>query len=519
MQNLEQKGNLLSVVSPFALLVIISAAVKLIIHILTASNYGYFCDELYAIAMSKHLAFGYVDLPPLAPALIALSRLIFGESLFAIHIFPALAGSATLVFVCLITRELGGKLFATGLSALAFIITPFWLIMNSFFGYDSIDQLVLAIFLFALVRLIRTENRKLWIALGLIGGIACLTKTTILFLGPGFIVALLFSKLRKHLLSPWPWLALGTFLAVLSPYLLWEYFNKWPTLEYWVNYHNSLLYRASVPQYLLNIFMTMNPILFPLLLIGLYRIFRPIGDRNYGFFGIMFLTTLVFLFSLKAKCFMLIELFVPIIAVGSVFVEDRLSGSGWKKTMRIAALSCLLAAGVIVAPSALPMLPPNLLTSYAKVFGFLYKSVKNDSHPKTDFPQEFANRFGWDNLVRTVAGVYDGLPQGEKEKCGIWADWFGPAGAIDLFGPRYGLPHAVSGNLTYYLWGPGKSWDVMIFVTSAPTVFIPYFQDVQYATTVVSEYTMPYNTNLPVYVMRKPRMSADKIWPRLKYYN
>jgi 4-amino-4-deoxy-L-arabinose transferase-like glycosyltransferase len=143
--------------------------------------------------------------------LLTLNRAILGDSLFAIHILPAIAGSAALVFVCLIVRELGGKLFATALSAAAFLVPPFYLMMNSIFGYDGFDQLALIAFLYVLVRFIRTENPRLWIMLGLIGGIACMTKVTILYLAPGFLVAFLFSPVRKQLLTRWPWAGLGVF--------------------------------------------------------------------------------------------------------------------------------------------------------------------------------------------------------------------------------------------------------------------------------------------------------------------
>lgn len=180
--------------SPAALAIICLAAAKVVIHLLTSTTYGYFGDELYTIAMSKHLAFGYVDLPALVPALVALSRALLGGSLFALHIFPTLAGAATLVIVCLITRELGGKLFAIGLSGLAFIVVPLWLTIDSFFCYDSIDQLVLASFLYVLVRFIKSGNKKSWILMGVLAGVACMTKPTILFMAPGFVIALLISK-------------------------------------------------------------------------------------------------------------------------------------------------------------------------------------------------------------------------------------------------------------------------------------------------------------------------------------
>ena len=126
--------------SSITLVILIGAAVKFAVHMINAPEYGFFGDEFYTIALSRHLAFGYVDLPPLVPALMALSRALLGESLFAYHIFPALAGAATLVFVCLIAKEFGGKTFAIALSALAFIIVPVWLSVNSIFYWQDVEK-------------------------------------------------------------------------------------------------------------------------------------------------------------------------------------------------------------------------------------------------------------------------------------------------------------------------------------------------------------------------------------------
>ena len=221
--------------SPVTWIILLAAAVKFPLHMYIAPGYGFFIDKLYTMALSRHLAFGYVDLPPLVPALMALSRAVLGESLLAMHIVPALAGAATLVFVCLITREFGGRTFAVALSALAFIVVPLWLLFNSAFTYDCIDQMILAGFLYSLIRFLRSGNRKLWLLLGALAGLACMTKMTILFLGPGFLVALLISRYRKDLLTPWLWLGAAFCLAIVSPYLIWEVAHHWPTLEYWHN--------------------------------------------------------------------------------------------------------------------------------------------------------------------------------------------------------------------------------------------------------------------------------------------
>lgn len=505
--------------SPETLLIIACAIAKFTIHMLTATNYGYFVDELYTIALSKHLAFGYVDLPPLVPALLALNRVILGESLLAIHVLPALAGSATLVLVCLITKKIGGGLYAIGLSALAFIVAPVWLIMYSFFAYDGFDQLILASFIYVLVSFIQTGNRKLWLALGLVAGIACLSKATILYLGPGFLVALLISKYRKDLLTPWPWLGLGIILVLISPYLFWEYSNQWPTLEYWASYRANVLPELSVWQYLVNILLLMNPLLLPLLALGLYRVFKRFGDVDYSFFAVLFLVSLVFLFGLKAKTYMLVELFMPLIAAGAIFVEERLAGAGWRKMVKVALVPYLLIAGILVVPWALPMLPPAQMRDYARDFGFMYQPIKFDKLPRTSFPQEIANRIGWDHLAQVVGGVYNGLPADERKSCGIFAEWYGPAGAIDHYGLQYGLPPATSGHLTYYLWGPGKAFgECTIVIAQDASLYYGIYSDIQQVATVNNDDAMPYNTNLHIYICRKPKAPVDEIWPHMKNY-
>jgi hypothetical protein len=511
-------------ISSITLVIILAAAVKFAIHVLTGARYGFFADELYTIALSKHLAFGYVDLPPLVPLLAALSRMVFGESLTAWHILPALAGAVTLVFVCLITKEFGGKLLAVGLSALGFLIVPAWLVLFSYLSYDAYDQLFLAFFLYVLVRFIRSGNRRLWILMGGIAGIACLTKMTILYIGPGFLVAWLLSKYRKDLLTPWPWLGAALCLLIVSPYLVWQVANHWPTLQYWLNYGMLRLRPASVPEYAVDIFFAMNPALLPVYAIGLWRIFRRFEKTNYAFLGVMFLVTLVLLFCLHAKTWMLAELFIPLIAAGAVGVEEMTAGRILvRKILRPALVSVMVAGGLLVAPASLPILPVESLPAYADKFEFLYNSSKVFNMTPSDYPINLALRIGWEELVRKVAEVYNELPPEERKVAGIYTNWYAPASAIDYFGPRYGLPHAVSGHLTYYLWGPGYSWDVMIILTNGiigmdTASMSLIFQECELKGRVFNPYTIPLN-QLNIYVCRKPILSPEEIWQQMEMYN
>src|ERR1700689_4665560 len=85
------------------------AAAKVAIHLYAGRHYGYFVDELYYLACSRHLDWGYVDQPPLIAGIVWMWRTLLGQSLAALRLLPALAGVAEVVLTALIARELGGK--------------------------------------------------------------------------------------------------------------------------------------------------------------------------------------------------------------------------------------------------------------------------------------------------------------------------------------------------------------------------------------------------------------------------
>jgi len=497
--------------------IFLAALVKFFLHLYNAPGYGFFGDEFYTMALSRHLAFGYVDLPPLVPALMALSRAILGESLLAMHIVPALAGAGTLVFVCLIAKEFGGKTFAVMLSGLGFIIVPLWLSVDSIFCYDSIDQLVLSAFLYTLVRFLHTGNRKLWILLGVTAGIACMTKMTILFLGPAFLVALLISKYRKDLLTPWPWLGAFVCVIIVSPYLFWQFFNDWPTIEYWNNYGTYRVYQASLAQYLVNVFVYMGPLLLPLWLAGLYRIFRRFDGVDYSFLGIFFAGALITLFAFHASARMLAEVFMPLLAAGAIFIEELSDHVRWGKWVRGSVITYLLIAGVFSIPLCIPILPVDQSLSFSDTFKSKIPPVKEFNGQTFRVSPTLYGRLGWDEMVQEVSNVYDELPQEERSITGIYSEWYMPAGAIDQLGPKYGLPHAVSGSLTYYLWGPGYSWDSMIILSGKINNLDVFFDECELKREVQQKYELPFG-KLFIHVCRKPVVSVDKLWSAMKSY-
>jgi hypothetical protein len=501
--------------SSISLVIVIGASVKFALHLYTAPGYGFFFDELYTNALSRHLALGYIDMPPLVPALVALSRWLLGESLFAMHIFPALAGSFTLVFACLIAKEFGGKTFAIALTAFGFIVVPGWLMLDSIFCYDSIDQLILASFLFYSARFLRTGHQRLWLILGLIAGLACLTKMTILFLGPGFLVALLSTNYRKDLITPWPWAGATICLVLVSPYLFWQYANQWPTVGYLANYGLQRVYQASIQQYLVNILMYVSPLLLPLWLLGLYRIFRRLDGVNYSFFGFFFLVTLILMFILHATPRMIVELFIPILAAGAVVLEEISARLRVGSLIKAASAIYLLIVGIVNVSFSLPVIPMDLLPDVIGSYKYLYAPLREFNGGSNNPPIFLSGRIGWDDLAHDVADVYHALPPEDRAVAGIYADVYPTAGAIDQFGPQYGLPHAVSESMTYYYWGPGYSWDVMIIISDRMSNMSVFFDKCEQKAVTQREYVG--RLRFYIHVCSGLKIPVDQIWTKVRY--
>jgi hypothetical protein len=343
-----------------------------------------------------------------------------------------------------------------------------------------------------------------------------MTKVTILFLGPGFAVALLASKYRKDLLTRWPWSGAALCLIIVLPYILWQFANEWPTLEYWRNYGTERVYQASIPEYLTNLLIYMNPLLVPVWIAGLYRLFRPLNGTSYAFLGVLFIVTLVVMFLLHAAARMLAELFMPLLAAGAVLMEEQLIGRRWEKGLKLAAATYLLAAGILIAPLSLPIIPADQFSALADAV-HLRVPLQDFQGGTSRYSPLLSGRIRWEELVQDVATVYAELPPQDRAIAGIYANWYSSAGAIDLFGPAYGLPHAVSGALTYYLWGPGYSWEVMIVVTGRTNEMAVFFDECELKATARYEYDRPIGQP-KIYVCRQPKVSAAELWRSMKFY-
>ena len=494
------------------------AIVKLLLHLLTADNYGYFRDELYYVAAGERLDLGYVDFPPFVALVARATRLLFGDSLVALHVFPALAGAIVVVLAGLMARELGGGRFAQGLAALATLIPPTILVFGTWLSMDAFDQLFWVLAIYVLLLILKRDRPRPWLAFGLIAGLGLLTKLTMLYLGLAVFLALLLTPARRHLLTPWPWLGGALAFAFLLPYVIWEIAHGWPTLEFWANY-GAKVDPASPVEFLVEQIVTMQPPTLPLWLAGLYYYLFSRDGRPYRALGWIFVILFALFMIQNAKFYFLAPAYPMLFAAGAVVTERFIRRRNWN-WLKPAYVVVLAISGIVIAPlTVLPVLPVDTLARITGAAGG-DAGVQIETREVAQLPQNFADRFGWKNMTATVAGVYDGFPADERSSACILTGNYGEASAINFFGPAHGLPNAISGHNSYYTWGPGDCTGEVVISVGVPRDRLgEEFGKIEHRATVRCEYCMPDEDNLPVYVCRDPKTSLREAWSEFKHYD
>jgi hypothetical protein len=490
------------------------AALKLALHALAITNYGYFRDELYYIACSKHLAWGFVDQPPFSIALLALNREIFGDSLLALRWLPALSGAGTVLMTGLLVRELGGGRFAQTLACLCALLPPVWLAVDHFFSMNAFDTFFWSLAALLLLRALEGRRPGTWVWLGVVVGLGLLNKTSMLWFGGAVFLALVLTHHRRTLLTPWPWIAAGLAGAVFLPHVLWQMQNGWPTLEFMRNATQSKMVRTGFVAFWTQQILVMNPALLPVWLAGLGALLASWRGRVLGIVFVAVAALLVVSGSSRPNY--LAVAYAPLLAAGGAAIERVAAGRrrGW---LRPAALAGVTLLGLPVVPMGLPFLPVESQIAYTRAMGLRPRAQERTG--EGDLPQVFADMFGWEDLARRVARVYHALPPEERAKCAIFTNNYGQAGAIDFFGPRYGLPAAISPHNNYWLWGPrGFTGEVLIIVGGSRNDPHSDFRSVVLADATDCAHCMPYEDGAPIFLCRGLDQPLERRWTQIRSY-
>ena len=501
------------------LLLVLLVAAKLAVHLATAGRYGYFRDELYFLDLGRHLDWGYVDCAPLV-ALYAKAALWLGGSLPVLRAVAAAAGAAKVAITMVLARELGGRRFAQGLAGLCALAAPIYLGIDSILTMNGFEPLFWMGCIWALIRIVRTGDSRLWVAFGVFAGLGLENKHSTLLFGGAVAAALLLSPQRRELAKPWIWIGGAVALLFFLPNLIWQVRHGFPTLEDLRNVKRSGKNVTLSPvDFVREQVLFLHPLLLPIWLTGLVSLLagRLSRARVVGWTYVVLLAVMI---AAKAKNYYLAPIYPALFAAGAVAIEEWVARRSWSRGRlwsKAVVSTLVFAAGASVAPAILPFLPPERLLAYQRKIGAVPE--KTEVRHEGPLEQRLGDQFGWPELVADVARIYRSLPPEERARTGIFASNYGEAGALNLLGPALGLPAPICAHQNHSFWGPPKtSPENLIWLQWDRSEIAEHCLSVEEA----GRHSHPWGMaeeNRAIYLCRGLKKPLAEMWPGLKHWN
>lgn len=492
------------------------AAATLAVHFVTAAltPYGIHRDEFLYLAMGQHLRFWRMDFPPAIAVLAKAARSVFGDTLFAVRFFPAIAGTLLVALTGLLTRALGGGRFAQGLAMLAVFLGPLFLRTATLFQPVVWDQLWWTLGFLALITIGQSADPRGWLLLGLAGGLGLLTKFSIGFFAAGVLGALLLARQRVALAGRWPWLAVLVALGVGSASLVGQLRLAFPVVLQMRELQSQQLQRVTGAEFLIGQVWMLGPAVL-LAAAGLVYLLAARSMRPYRLVGWTCVVAFLVLLVLHGKAYYIGPIYPTLFAAGATAL-GTLSGL-WGRAAKWIMVLLIFSFGVVGIPFGLPILPPPQMARYANAMG-VKAAVTTNRGTALPLPQDYADMLGWEEQVAAVARVWESLPPDPRAQAMLLARNYGEAGALEFFGPRHGLPRRVllPGNDLLWPLPAGQACEVVVALGIAPEDLRRFFRTVRLVARFDQPWMVPEERNLPLCVAETPYGDPAEAWPRRK---
>lgn len=490
-------------------LLILLALLRFLLHLLTNGQYGFHRDELATLDDARYLAWGYVAYPPLTPFIGRVALELFGPSLVGVRFFSALAQCVAMVLAGLMSRELGGSRVAQVVTALAVAIAPISLLQAALFQYVSFDYLWSVVIAYFVIRLLASGNPRWWLGIGVFIGLGMMTRYTMAVFVAGIVGGVVLTRARRYLASPWLWAGVALSLLIFLPNLVWQVRHNFISLEFTSSIHARDIRIGRTEGFLIEqFFVSANLFTIPLWAAGLYYYFFSRTGARYRMLGWMYLIPFILFLAVLGRSYYLAPAYPMLIAAGAVTWER------WRVSLPVRAArlvggvtwGALVFGAVLGGAMMLPIAPVNSA----------WWSFVSEAH------DNFVEEIGWPELVKTVNEIYTALPAAERAQTGILAGNYGEAGAINLYGPVYGLPEAISGINSYWLRGYGDPPPQTLIVLGYPRSGAErLFGRCELAGRI----TNPYNVeneetrdSPDIFICRGPRQPWPVLWQNLKHF-
>lgn len=501
-------------------LIALFSAIKWLVQASALEGYGYFRDELYYLASTEHLAWGYVDHPPLSIAALALVSWLFGEGLWPMRMVSALLGAGLVATVGWMAARLGGGWMAQALAMTATLVAPVYLALHHFYSMNAWSLLFWALACAVLLQALEGGGERAWWLLGAVLGLGLLNKVDVLWLGAGLGAGLLLSG-RDLLRTRGPWLAGGLSLLIFTPHLVWQAVNGWPTVEFVRNASGNKMKSVAPLDYIGEQVTMMHPLSLPVWLAGLVFLLSRPRLRVAGWIYPSVL--LILLVNGTSRSGYLAGAYPLLFAAGGVAIAAWVGRLRFGKPAVLAYGAALLAAGAFLAPLALPVLSVEGYLRHAQRLGIEASTAERKE--VGPLPQFYADMFGWPELAAEVAEVVNQLDADERADAALFVGNYGQAGALRLFGREHDLPPVLSGHNAHWTWGPdimerhGLTGSTLVIVGGSDEGHRRLFHRVELAGHTSCDYCMPYENGVPIFIAREPKEDLLAAWPDVKHYD
>ena len=495
-------------------LVLLLALAKFALHIFFNNRYGYFRDEFDYMACGDHLAWGFVDQPPMVPFLVHVAREFLGDSLRAVRFFPALISSVIVVLTGLIARELGGKTYALLLSALATALAPMYLSNGGLLTTNFMEPLFWMGCAYFAVLAISRNHPRYWLWFGVSAGLGLENKYSIGIFALGMVAGLLLTEQRRTLWNKWLWIGGAAAFIIFLPNLIWNVHHQWPFLQLMHNIKaDGRDVQLSAWQFFFQQMLLIGFVSAPVWIAGVVGllVWKPL--KPYRLLGWCYLVSFTAFVVLHGKNYYLAPIYPMLLAAGGsgnrAWPHRITAGMGMEAAYR----RLVFAAGAYFAPIAVPVFPVERFLAYLDKLPF--KVPRTEKSHFGACTAATLRRPVW--LARNRARhckIYNSLPAEQRAKTAIFGNNYGYAGAIDFFGPHYGLPKAIGGHQSYWLWGPRNyTGESLIVLGDRRAVLEPKCASLQEFDGHLNPYAVEQG---PIFLCQGFKWNLQQIWPELK---
>jgi len=490
-------------------------ALLTIVGLIGSWRYGFHRDELNFIYNAMNLDWGYVEYPPLTPFIARGIIAVFGVSAIALKFTAALAMTIAVWLTGVMTRDLGGKRPAQAIAMLCTAAAPLGITNTRFFSYQTFDYLWWVLAAYLIIRLVKTNDPRWWLALGAVLGLGVMNKYSIPFLVAGIAVGVILTPLRNHLKSPWLWA--GAVLAglIFLPNIIWMAQHNWITLEFQAVTRMRNIEMGRTDNFLLQqLYSCTNPVTVPLWIGALYVLFFKPEGKPYRIIGWIYLVTLLLFLDAHGRFYYMAGLYPMLFAVGaSLWMRIP-----WEKGISIREFWNRLDTGSRI-------FYPSLFVWWLFFTLTLLPFTPVDSawwRFDSDLNPEVREEIGWPEQVKEVARIYNELPATERNHTAVFGGNYGEAGALYLYGPEYGLPAPISGINSFWLKGYGNPPPETLIIVGASKEQV---EDVFSECTLSGHTPNPYNIeneetrdHPDIFTCRKLRFTWPEFWEMAKTF-